>query len=77
MADNKQIKPLPLYYPIIPEYLWEEADSLVNYLKYFPFEPPTSCAYCEDRSIYLHSPSSATRRIDSYYCRAAARHLIV
>lgn len=37
MAKKKQ----PDYYKIIPKHLLADADALVDYVRYFPYQPPT------------------------------------
>lgn len=68
-ANKKSQKKLPAYYAIIPKELWQEADLLINYLKYFPFESPTECAYCHGISIRLYAHDRHGRALSSYYCR--------
>lgn len=39
-------KKIPDYYKIIPEKLHKDADALVDYVRYFPYQTPTQCPYC-------------------------------
>lgn len=45
------VKKQPDYYKTIPEKLWPEADTLVDYVTYAPFALPSCCPYCENRSF--------------------------
>lgn len=45
----KQTK--PDYYRIIPEHLYKDADALVDYVRYFPYQFPTECPYCGHHSF--------------------------
>lgn len=47
MKQNKSVD----YYKVIPVSLHKEADALVDYVRYFPYQFPTACPFCSYHSF--------------------------
>ncbi|RUS67395.1 hypothetical protein CUZ56_01340 [Saezia sanguinis] len=56
------------YYHLLPEELHQQADALIDYLTYFPYEPPTACYYCGSRRFHVNSLSQS----GIYYYRCSS-----
>ena len=70
MATRKT-KLKPHYHNILPAWLHEEADGLVDYFTYFPFIRPKACCYCEGKSF--HVASTSKDGIEFYRCNTCER----
>lgn len=56
----------------IPKRLWQDADSLINYVKYKPFTPPECCPHCQSNHMVS---SFMTQQGQQYYeCLTCRRH---
>lgn len=66
MKKNK-----PNYHIYLSKSLCKDADALVSYLSYFPFETPTHCPHCHSRSFHLNN--SKHTKIMNYRCNRCKR----
>lgn len=65
---NKQ---QPDYYKIIPQHLLADADALINYVRYFPYQFPTKCPHCEYSSFKQLTTRNVVDepRFQCYFCK--------
>lgn len=61
----------PAYYKVIPQHLLAEADALVNYVRYFPYQLPKHCPYCSHDSFRQLSDRNILDepRFQCYFCK--------
>lgn len=59
------------YYKVIPKYLHKDADALIDYVRYFPYQFPTECPFCGYRSFKQTSGTNTAGepRFVCYSCK--------
>lgn len=59
------------YYKVIPDSLHKEADALIDYVRYFPYQFPTECPYCAYHSFRQtnHINTAGQPRFVCYRCK--------